>query len=473
MNDKTEADIIILGVGTCGEDLSLRLLAESVKVIGIESNLIGGECPYWACIPSKVIVQAANAVRTTRHAAQMTGISKVKPDWAPVATRLRYITGGWHDGVAVERYHQRGGTMIKGRGRLTDPRTVAVGNREFKARRGIVIAIGSKPFIPPIPGIDDIDFWTTHEIMQMEELPNSMIILGGGNAGCELAQAMARFGIDVTIVEAGDRLLPREEPEVSETIATSFRDEGIHLHLGTRAKYVERRGNSVVITLIGGAQIIAEQLLVAAGRIVDLSDLGLETAGLDPTARNIAVDDRMRAADGIWAMGDVTGKSPLTHVAEYQSAVIAAQILNRKHPPARYDAVPRGIYTDPEVGAVGMTEAQASDAGIDMAIAIKQLPLTFRGIIDGVDRGFIKLIADRNTGLLVGATVVGPRGTDMLGLLNLAVHARISVTELKTMIYAFPSYYGTIGEALGVRHGLTTVLDPDYRGVETLDFSKT
>jgi pyruvate/2-oxoglutarate dehydrogenase complex dihydrolipoamide dehydrogenase (E3) component len=470
MNDRTEADIIVLGVGTCGEDLSLRLLAEGVEVIGIESNLIGGECPYWACIPSKVIVQAADAVRITRRASEITGISEVKPDWAPVAGRLRYITADWNDAVAVERYRERGGTMIKGRGRLTGPRTVAVGDREYMARRGIVIAVGSKPFIPPIPGIDDIDFWTTHEVMQVDELPESMIVLGGGNAGCELAQAIARFGTGVTIVEAGSRLLPREEPEASETIAAAFRDEGIHVRTGTRAEQVERRGRSVVITLSGGAQITAERLLVAAGRIVDLGDLGLESAGLDPMARHIDVDDRMCAADGIWAMGDVTGKSQQTHVAEYQSAVIAAQILGRDHPPARYDAVPRGIFTDPEVGAVGMTEARALDAGIETAIALKQLPLTFRGLIDGVDRGFIKLIADRNTGLLVGATVVGPRGTDMLGLLNLAVHARIPVAELKTMIYPFPSYYGAIGEALGVRRGLTTVLDPDYRGAETLDF---
>jgi pyruvate/2-oxoglutarate dehydrogenase complex dihydrolipoamide dehydrogenase (E3) component len=470
MKEKTEADIIILGVGTCGEDLSLRLLAEGVEVIGIESNLIGGECPYWACIPSKVMTQAANAIRTTRRSLAMTGISEVNPDWTPVARRLRWITGGWSDAIAVERYRQRGGTMIKGRGRLTGPRSVSVNDREYTARHGIVIAVGSKPFVPPIGGIDGIDFWTTHHLMKIDTLPESMIVLGGGNAGCELGQAMARFGVDLTLLEAGGRLLPREEPEVSETVEATFRDEGIDVRTGTPAEQVERRGGAVSVTLPGGEQITAQRLLITAGRFVDLADLRLESAGLDPAARFIEVDDRMRAADGIWAMGDVTGKSLQTHVAEYQSAIIAAQILGRDHPPARYHAVPRGIFTDPEVGAVGMTEVQAKEAGIDTAIAIKLLASTFRGLIDGVDRGFIKLIADRNAGVLVGATVVGPRGTDMLGLLNLAVHARIPVAELKTMIYAFPSFYGTIGEALGVRYGLTTVLDPDYRGVADLDF---
>jgi pyruvate/2-oxoglutarate dehydrogenase complex dihydrolipoamide dehydrogenase (E3) component len=307
-------------------------------------------------------------------------------------------------------------------------------------------------------------------MMKMDALPESMIILGGGNAGCELGQAMARFGVEVTIIQTRDRLLVREEPEVSETVEAAFRDEGIEVRTGTRAERIERRGGSIVVTLSSGEEIMGERLLVTAGRVVELNGLGLESIGLDPKARKIEVDDHMLAVDGIWAMGDVTGKSLQTHVAEYQSAVIAAQILGQDHPPARYDAVPRGIFTDPEVGAVGMTETQALDAEMDTAVAFKHLSLTFRGLIDGVDRGFIKLVADRSTGVLVGATVVGPRGTDMLGMLNLAVHARVPIAELKTMIYAFPSYYGTIGEALGVRRGLTTVLDPDYRGVEALEF---
>ena len=182
MSEKTEADIIILGVGTCGEDLSLRLLGAGIEVIGIEADLIGGECPYWACIPSKVMIQAAEAVRTSRRASEIIGACGGKAHWAPVAKRLRWITGEWNDAVAVERYRRRGGTIIKGRGRLTGHRTVAVGKRTYTARRGIVIAVGSRPFIPPIAGIDDIDFWTTRDIMKLDTLPRSLIVLGGGVA---------------------------------------------------------------------------------------------------------------------------------------------------------------------------------------------------------------------------------------------------------------------------------------------------
>ncbi len=469
MSEKTEADIIILGVGTCGEDLSLRLLGAGIEVIGIEADLIGGECPYWACIPSKVMVQAAAAVQDTRQAAAMTGISEIKPDWTPVATRLRWITGGWSNATALQRYAERGGTMITGYGRLTGPRTVSVDGRTYSARRGIVIAVGSKPFIPPIEGIDAIEYWTTHDIMKLEALPSSLLVLGGGPAGCELGQVMARFGVEVTIIEPGDRILSREEPEASEAVEAVFRDEGIKIHKGARAERVESRAGSIIAGLTDGTEVAGDRLLLAAGRAIDLNGLGLESAGLDPSLRYIEVDERMRAGDGIWAMGDVTGKSLQTHVAEYQSAVIAAEILGQDHPPARYDAVPRCIFTDPEVGAVGMTEARASDQGLDIVVALKQLTRTFRGLIDGVEQGFIKLIADRKSGTLVGATVVGPRGTDMLGMLNLAVHARVPLKELQTMIYAFPSFYGTIGEALGVRRGLTTVLDPDYRGFEALE----
>ena len=472
MNKKNEADVIILGVGTCGEDLSLRLLDAGVDVIGIEADLIGGECPYWACIPSKVMVQAADAVQKARSAVSMTGNPEIKPNWGPVAERLRWITGGWDDSVAVERYKKRGGMMIKGRGRLTGPRTVEAAGQTYTARRGIVVAVGSKPFIPPIDGIEKIDFWTTRDIMKMEILPSSMIVLGGGASGCELAQVMARFGVEVTIVEAGDRLLSREEPEASEAVEGAFRDEGIKIHKGAKAERAASSSGLVMVKLDDGTELTGEHFLIAAGRTIDLSGLGLESAGIDPSSQHIEVDKYMQAADGIWAMGDVTGKSLLTHVAEYQSAVIAAQIIGKDHPPARYDAVPRGIFTDPEVGAIGLTETQAKDKELDIVVTLKRLPLTFRGLIDGVERGFIKLIADRKQGTLAGATVVGPRGTDMLGMLILAVHAHVPVAELQTMIYAFPSFYGTIGEALGVRRGLTTVLDPDYKGVESLEQMK-
>ncbi len=466
-----DVDVVVLGVGTCGEDLSLRLLGAGLDVVGIEAALVGGECAYWACIPSKMMIRAANILQEARRVGGMAGRIEVTADWGPVAARVRTeATGGWNDSIAVERFEGRGGRLVHGLGKLTGPRTVTVGDESYTARRGIVIATGSKPATPPIPGLDEVDFWTAHDVIQVERLPKSMIVIGGGAVGCELGQVMARFGVDVMIVEAGNRLLPAEEPEASEAVEAALVGEGIDIHTGAAAERIWSLDGSIVVQLTGGTELESERLLVATGRIVDLSGLGLELAGLNGKARFIQVDERMRAADGIWAMGDVTGKAMFTHVALYQSAIIAAEILGEDRPPARYDAVPRVTFTDPEVGAVGMTEADALDAGLDVVVVVKQLPATIRGWLHASGSGIIKLIADSKTGVLVGATAVGPHGGEMLGLLTLAVHARISLAELRSMIYAFPTFYGGIGEAIGAYgRGLLTVIDPAYQGFEMVD----
>jgi pyruvate/2-oxoglutarate dehydrogenase complex dihydrolipoamide dehydrogenase (E3) component len=474
-NSKTssgsEVDVIVIGVGTSGEDLSLRLLGAGLKVVGIEAALVGGECPYWACLPSKMMIRAANALQEARRISGLAGQAQVIPDWSPVAARIRAeATGGWDDSVAVARFESRGGRLIHGRGKLTGPRTVSVGDETITARIGVVVATGSQTAIPPIPGLDQVEYWTTHDVVQAEKLPDSIIVLGGGAIGSELGQVMARFGVKVTIVEAAPRLLPAEEPEVSQAVAGAFADEGIEVHAGAAVRHVGTRDGAIVVTLDGGAELTAERLLVATGRTIDLTGLGLESVGLDPKARSIPVDEWMRAADGLWAMGDATGKAMFTHVALYQSAVIAADILGENRPPARYDAVPRAVFTDPEVGSVGMTEAAARAAGLDVVVAVKQLPSTFRGWLHVSGGGVIKLIADHETGVLIGASAVGPQGAEMLGMLSLAVHARVPLADLRSMIYAFPTFYGAIGEAVGAYgRGLATVLDPTYEGFELLD----
>jgi len=247
-----DTDVIVLGVGTAGEDLSLQLLDAGLAVIGIEPKLVGGECPYWACLPSKIMVRAAKAVREASRISEMAGKVEVSPDWAPVAEKVRWMTGEWDDSIAVERYGNRGGTLIKGRGRLVGPRTVAVGDETYTARRGIVIATGSEPFIPPIAGIDEVDYWTTRDVIAMEEVPESMIVLGGGTSGTELGQVAAQFGADVTIVEAEAHLLSREEPEASAVVEEAFAAEGIDVRTGQRAERVESRDGSIVVTLSGG-----------------------------------------------------------------------------------------------------------------------------------------------------------------------------------------------------------------------------
>ncbi|MFW5760101.1 MAG: dihydrolipoyl dehydrogenase family protein [Cyclobacteriaceae bacterium] len=466
----TEVDVIILGVGTCGEDLSHQLIDAGLNVVGIEPNLVGGECPYWACLPSKMMIRTTNAIQESRRVEKLAGKVKLEPDWKPLAERIRGLTAGWDGSGADERFEKRGGKLVKGYGKLTGPRTVAVGDESFKASIGVVIATGSKPSIPPIPGLDNLDYWSTHDVIQLEELPESIIIIGGGASGCELGQVLARFNVEVTIIEAADSMLHEEEPEVSEVLKSAFTDEGIKIEIGKSVQRVESNGGSFTVTLSDEKKISAERLFLASGREVDLSNLGLESVGLDGQAKFIQVDERMRAGEGIWAMGDVTGKALFSHVALYQSAIIASELLDKEHPPAQYHAIPRGTFTDPEVGGVGMTEAKAREAGLDIAVVVKQIPATFRGAVHGVQNGLIKLIINRDTKTLVGASTVGPEAVEIMGILNLAVHERIPLTKLQNMMYAFPSFYSTIGEAVGAYgRGLMTILDPDYKGMDIID----
>jgi pyruvate/2-oxoglutarate dehydrogenase complex dihydrolipoamide dehydrogenase (E3) component len=464
-------DVIVLGVGTCGEDLALRLLGAGLEVVGIEAALVGGECAYWACLPSKMMIRAANTLQEARRAAALAGEVAVRPDWSVVAARVRdEAAGGWDDAYASARFRGRGGHLVHGRGRLAGPRTVVVGEERYTARLGIVIATGSSPAIPPIPGLDEVGYWTTHDVIAAPALPQSLVVLGGGAVGCELGQVLARFGVQVTVVEAAGRLLPAEEPEASAALAAAFAAEGITVHTGAPAERVTERDGQIVLSLVGGREVAAERLLVATGRVANVSGLGLEAAGLDGAARHIAVDERMRAAGGIWAMGDVTGQAMFTHVALYQSAIVAAELLGQPHPPARYDAVPRVTFTDPEVASVGLTEAEARAAGLDVVAVVKKLGATFRGWLHVAGEGVIKLVVERGSGVLVGATAAGPHGGEMLGLLSLAVHARVPLAELRSMIYAFPTFYGGIGEAAGAYgRGLATVIDPDYQGFAALD----
>lgn len=465
---KADADVIVLGVGTVGEDLSLQLLDAGLEVIGVEANLVGGECPYWACLPSKLMARTAKALKEAHWLGEIAADVKVTPDWGPVAEKVRWLTGGWDDSAAIERYKSHGGRLIKGRGKLVGPRTVEVGNERFTARRGIVITTGSKPFIPPIEGLEKVDYWTTHDVIAMEEIPRSMIIIGGGSSGCELGQVAAQFGADVTILEAEDHLLPGEEPEASGIIEDAFASEGIHVRTGSRVERIASHKGSFTVSLAGGEQLTAERVVIATGRTVALSDLGLESAGLDDSGPFIEVDDHMRAAEGIWAVGDVTGKAFLSLVGLYQSKIVAADILGKEHEPARYDAIPRVVFTEPEVGSVGMTESQARSAGHDVVTAVKQLPATFAGMVHWLESGIFKMMIDRETGLLLGATVAGEQAGNMLGLLNLAVHAKIPLEEMGTMMYGFPALYSALGEGLGgyAWAGVISVMDPEYQGAE-------
>lgn len=443
-----EADVVVLGMGPGGEDVAGRLADAGLEVIGVEAGLVGGECPYWACIPSKMIVRAARTLAEAGRVSALAGHASVTPDWTPVARRIREATDDWDDAAAVERFEQRGGVLVRGRGRLVAHDTVEVDGRRIRARRAVVVATGSSAAVPPIEGLAGTPFWTNHEATEAADLPDSLLVLGGGPVGVELGQAMARFGVRVTIVERAERLLSVEEPAVGDALADVFAAEGIEVVTGAEVQRVEH-DDRFLVRLADGRSYEAEQLLVATGRTVDLDAIGAEAIGIDTSRSALPVDPHLRVIDGIWAVGDVTGKGPFTHVAIHQARIAAADILGEPHTPADDAALPRVTFTDPEVGAVGLTEAQARERGIDVAIGRADVPSTTRGWIHGEGNdGIIQLVVDRGRGVLVGATSMGPEGGEVLGLLALAVHARVPLEELRTMIFAYPTFHRGIRDAL-------------------------
>ncbi len=445
----TPADVVVIGMGVAGEAVAGELAEAGLRVVGVEGLLVGGECPYWGCIPSKMMVRAAHLIAETRRVEGMAGKSTVAPDWTPVAERIRQeATDDWNDQVAVDRFVNKGGLFVRGHARLDGPNRVQVEGHTIEVRRGVVLATGTVASIPPVPGLADTPYWTNREAVEVTTLPESLAVLGGGAIGLELAQVFARFGVAVTVVEVADRLLALEEPEVSELIQSALQDDGIRVLAGASVNRIDHDGEQFALAL-DGETLTADRLLVATGRRVDLTSLGIDTLGLDPSARSLEVDSNLRAAPGLWAVGDVTGHGAFTHVATYQATIAVRDILGKTGPEAEYDAVPRVTFTDPEVGAVGLTEAQAVERGITVHTGTAQVPSSARGWLHKAgNEGLIKLVVDADTGLLVGATSAGPNGGEVLGALSVAVHGRVPVDRLRHMIYAYPTFHRGIEDAL-------------------------
>ncbi|SCL58901.1 Pyruvate/2-oxoglutarate dehydrogenase complex, dihydrolipoamide dehydrogenase (E3) component [Micromonospora citrea] len=480
-------DVVVVGLGVGGEEVAGRLAEAGLTVVGVERDLVGGECPYWGCVPSKMMIRAANAIAEARRIDGLAGAAEVRPDWAPVAKRIREeATDTWDDTVAVERFTGKGGRFVRGSARLDGPGRVRVGDRVFRARHGIVLGTGTKPSVPPVDGLADTPYWTNRQAIEVEELPESLLVLGGGAIGLELAQVFARFGVRVTVVEAADRVLAVEEPEASEVAAAALRADGVEIHTGVRAERVRHDGRGFTLHGAGGAEFTAERLLVVTGRRAHLDELGLDSVGSDAGQRYLAVDDRMRVTEGIWAVGDVTGEGAFTHVAMYQAGIVVADVLDHVRradsgpdasgtarvtggaagavsasgttgsggsagavPRADYRALPRVTFTDPEVGAVGLTERQARERGVNVQVGLAELPSSARGWIHrSGNEGFVKLVADADQGVLIGATSVGPAGGEVLSGLVVAVHAAVPLSRLRHMIYAYPTFHRAIEDAL-------------------------
>nr|WP_090015578.1 NAD(P)/FAD-dependent oxidoreductase [Lentzea albidocapillata] len=443
-------DVVVIGMGPGGEALAGQLAEAGLSVVGADARLVGGECPYYGCIPSKMMIRAANSLAEARRVPALAGQSQVTPDYAPVAARIRAeATDNWDDQVAVDRFTGKGGRFVRGHGRITGPRTVRIGDEEFTATRAIVLNTGTDPALPPIPGLAGTPYWTNRDAVVAETAPGSLIVLGGGAIGLELAQAFARFGTTVSVVEVADRILPAEEPEAAQVLTDVLTAEGLTLHTGSPTQEVAHDGNAFTVG-IAGQELRAERLLVATGRATDLAGLGLATIGLDTDRKFVEPDEHLRIADGVYAIGDITGKGAFTHVSMYQATIAARHILGEDGPGAEYHAVPRVTFTDPEVGAVGLTEVQARERGIDVRTATTEVPSSARGWIHQTGNdGVIKLVQDADRGVLVGATSVGPHGGEVLSALAVAVHAEVPVDRLKQMIYAYPTFHRAIEDALG------------------------
>jgi pyruvate/2-oxoglutarate dehydrogenase complex dihydrolipoamide dehydrogenase (E3) component len=445
-----QVDIVVVGLGVGGEEVAGRLAQAGLAVVGIEHRLVGGECPYWGCVPSKMMIRAANLLAEGRRIDGMSGSATVEPDWGPVARRIREeATDNWDDKVAVDRFTGKGGRFVRGFGRLAGPGRVEVDDQIFEARRGVVLGVGTAPSVPPIDGLAGTPYWTNREAIEATEVPGSLLILGGGGIGLELSQVYARFGAQVTVVEALDRLLAVEEPESSALAAKALAGDGITVRTGAQVSRVAHDGQQFAVTLADGDRLAADRLLVATGRRANLPDLGLERVGLDPTARSLVVDEWMRAGDGLWAIGDITGHGAFTHVAMYQADIAVRDILDQGGPAADYRALPRVTFTDPEIGAVGLTEAQARERGIRVGTGQTDLTASTRGWIHKAGNdGFIKLVADLDREVLVGATSAGPTGGEVLSALAVAVHGQVRINRLKSMIYAYPTFHRAIEAAL-------------------------
>jgi pyruvate/2-oxoglutarate dehydrogenase complex dihydrolipoamide dehydrogenase (E3) component len=444
-----EVDVVVLGLGAGGEYAARKLAEAGLRVVGVERDLVGGECPFWGCTPSKLLIRSADVLAEARRVDDLAGHAEVRPDWGRPAERIREANHDWSDETHAEPLEKAGVRIVRGHGRLSGPGHVTVttdaGTEGYRARLGVLLNSGTAPAVPEIDGLAGTPYWTNREAMRLTDAPESLAVIGAGPIGAELAQAFARFGTRVTLLEAKDRMLDPEEPEAGEVISGVLRAEGVEIRVGVDITAV--RYDDGFVLDVDGETLSAAHLLVAAGRSMNLADVGLETVGLDPEVPALETDERMRAGDRLWAVGDITGRGAYTHLSIYQAQVAVRDLLGEDGPWADYRGVSRVTFTDPEVGSVGLSEEQAREAGVRVATGHADIARSSRGWIHAAD-GIVKVVADADRGVLVGATVVAPYGGEVLGLLAAAVHAEIPLATLRSMHFAYPTFHRAIAAAL-------------------------
>jgi pyruvate/2-oxoglutarate dehydrogenase complex dihydrolipoamide dehydrogenase (E3) component len=428
-------DAIVVGAGPAGEVAAARLPKLGLRTALVERELVGGECAYWACIPSKTLLRPPEV----RFEAQRTaGTGTPEQSWREVAEYRDYMVRHLDDRNQVDGYERDGVSVYKSEARFTGLGRVEVDGAQLESER-IIVATGSDPAVPDIPGLQEAGYWTNREATNLQEIPESVVVLGGGPVGIELGQFLRRFGAEVTIVQRPDRLLPREDPVVGELIGERLREDGIEVRLGSQAVDVERHGARRVVRLADGSQAAGERLLLATGRRPRVD--GLEALGIEVAAKGVAIDRRCRAAEGVWAIGDVTGVMPFTHVGMYQARVVVDDIAGNLRS-ADYAAVPRVVFSDPEIAAVGVTEQRAREQGIAVATARVSLPDTIARpwTYEKGPRGELGLVADTQRGALVGAWAVAPLAGEWIHYAALAIKTATPLGVLPDTVAQFPTF---------------------------------
>jgi len=450
-----EFDVVCLGGGVAGEAIAAGLRDSGLTLAVVERELVGGECPYWGCVPSKTLLRSSETL-TEAGRARALAASRVEwsVDFPKVSKRVLWMARDLDDSRPAAALEATGARLFRGEGKLTDRRTVAVGSEQLVARRAVVIANGSTAVIPPIPGLDTIEFWTNRQAAIPRELPASLAILGGGAIGIELGQAFARLGSKVTVIESGKTFLHLEEPEAGAALRPHLEADGITLRIGDPCVGVERRSggpshpaSAVAVHLKSGDAVPADRLLVATGRRPNAE--AWRAAGLAQTERGwLKVDpETLEVQPGVFGAGDVTGLGGFTHLAYYHGQVVARR-LRGVDAIADHTAVPRVTFTDPEIASVGLSEAAARAKGIDVVVAVADPAEATRGVIHDFHRGALKLVGDRERGVLIGGTLVTPRAGEILGELVLAIKLRTPLKILADVIHPFPAFNRILGASL-------------------------